>query len=114
MVWRRWKRRLGTGLAGLAGLALAGCGTVDLFGEYDIPESPDVAAAPWPRLAEVPEAPPRGSYTAAVPDPAVGVMARADLGRVATRAAARAAVLDDPVIDPATRAAMLARARAAR
>lgn len=101
-------------VAPLAVLALAGCGTVDLFGEYDIPESPDVAAAPWPELVDIPEAPPVGTYTQDVPDPAIGVAAQADLGHAATAANSRAAALSGPVISEAERAAMLSRARKAR
>lgn len=99
---------------GLIVLTLTGCGTVDLFGRYSIPQSPDVADAPWPRLVDVPDAPPVGTYTADVPDPAAGTLLRADLGRVASRAGARADALSAPVIDPNARAAMQARARQAR
>ncbi|HET7408630.1 MAG TPA: hypothetical protein VFJ13_00385 [Paracoccaceae bacterium] len=101
-------------VAGLSLLALAGCGTVGLFGEYDIPESPDVADAPWPKLVDVPEAPPVGVYTEDVPDPGVGIVTQADLGHAASEASARAAALESPVISEAARAEMLARAREAR
>lgn len=94
--------------------ALAGCGTVELFGKYDLPESPEVAAAPWPRLVDVPPAPPAGDYTAAVPDPAEGALAQTDLGAAAAGANARAAALSQPVIGEAERAAMLAAARRGR
>jgi hypothetical protein len=95
----------------LAGLA--GCGTVELFGKYDLPESPEVAAAPWPRLVDTPAAPPVGVYTDEVPDPAEGVLAESDLGTAAASANARAADLSRPVIGDAERAAMLAAARRA-
>jgi hypothetical protein len=93
---------------------LASCGTVELFGKYDLPESPEVAAAPWPRLVDTPAAPPVGVYSAAVPDPAQGEAAQGDLGAAAARANARAAELARPVIGDAERAAMLAAARRAR
>ena len=100
--------------AAVAMAALAGCGTVELFGKYDLPESPEVAAAPWPRLVDTPPAPPVGVYTAAVPDPAEGVLAQRDLAAAAAGANARAAELSAPVIGDAERAAMLAAARRAR
>ena len=102
-------------VAAIAALvALGGCGTVELFGKYDLPESPEVAAAPWPRLVDTPEAPPVGVYSPAVPDPAEGALAQTDLGAAASSANARAARLSAPVIGEAERAAMLAAARRAR
>ena len=101
-------------VAGLAMLALSGCGTVELFGKYDVPESPEVASAPWPRLVDTPEAPPVGAYSLAVPDPAQGVVAQSDLAAAAGRANDRAAELSQPVIGEAERAAMLDAARRAR
>ena len=94
--------------------ALGGCGTVELFGKYDLPESPEVAAAPWPRLVDTPPAPPVGVYSPAVPDPAEGVVAQSDLGVAAAGANARATALSGPVIGEAERAAMLAAARRVR
>jgi hypothetical protein len=109
-------RRQGTShiVAGAAVIALSGCGTVGLFGKYEIAESADVAAAPWPRLVDVPEAPPVGEYTRDVPDPAEGVLVQADLTAAAASASARAAELSRPVISDTERAEMLARARRAR
>jgi hypothetical protein len=101
-------------VAGAALIVMSGCGTVELFGEYDIPESPDVAAAPWPKLVDIPQAPPVGEYTENVPDPAEGIVVQADLSAVATSASARAAELSRPVIGDAERAEMLARASRAR
>jgi hypothetical protein len=102
-------------LAGLGALAgLAGCGTVELFGKYDLPESPEVAAAPWPRLVDTPDVPRVGVYSAAVPNPAEGAAAQTDLGAAAASANARAVELAQPVIGEAERAAMLAAARQAR
>lgn len=105
---------MGRFVAVLAALTLAGCGTADLFGKYSIPESAHVAEAPWPRLVDVPNPPPPGTYTEDVPDPAAGIVLRTDLPRVAAHADARAAKLKAPVIDPDIRAAMEARARQAR
>jgi hypothetical protein len=102
-------------VAALAGVvALSGCGTVELFGKYDLPESPHVASAPWPRLIDTPDAPPVGVYSPAVPDPAEGALAQTDLGAAAARANTRAVALAQPVIGEAERAAMLAAARRAR
>ncbi len=55
-------------LLALAGL-LAGCGTSELFGTYDAPESPDVAEAPWPRLVDTPTPPPPQSVAKPAPHP---------------------------------------------
>jgi hypothetical protein len=110
----RFRCRWGV-VAALAALGpLAGCGTVELFGKYDLPESPEVAAAPWPRLVDTPAVPRVGVYSAAVPDPAEGALAQTDLGAVAAGANARAAELSAPVIGDAERAAMLAAARRGR
>ncbi len=83
-------------------LLTAGCGTAKLFHSYDLPESPDVAGAPWPELADTPDAPPVGSP--GVPDPAIGMATASDLGQVARDAEARAATLSGPVIGEAERA----------
>ena len=96
-----------------AGL-LSGCGTVGVFGKYDLPESPEVAGAPWPRLVDTPAAPPVGVYSAAVPDPAAGALTETELAAAAAEASARAATLSRPVIGDAERAAMLAAARRTR
>src|SRR5690625_2253845 len=98
----------------LAVLLLTGCGSIALFGKYDIPESPEVAAAPWPRLVDVPEALPAGSFGPSAPDPAIGLATEAALSRASAEARPRAATLSQPVIDPVTRARMLARAERAR
>ena len=88
--------------------ALAACGTSDLFGTYDVPESADVEAAPYPRLVDTPEAPPAGVYTAGVPDPAQGYAALTELGLAAQQANARATALAAPIIGDADRDALLA------
>lgn len=98
----------------LAMLPLAGCGSIALFGKYDVPESPEVAAAPWPQLVDVPAALPPGSYGPSAPDPAIGVATQAALSRASAEAIPRATTLSQPVIDPATREKMLARAQRAR
>lgn len=87
--------------AGIAALALGlltGCGTSELFGTYDLPESPDVAAAPWPRLVDTPTPLPQGSFGPGFPDPAQGVAVVSDLSAVAAVSAERAALLGQPVI----------------
>lgn len=103
------------GLAGAISLAwLQGCGTVEIFGRYDIPESPEVAEAPYPRLVDTPEAPPPGSYDEDVPDPVVGTAILVDLTEEARASARRAAILNDPVLTDAERVALLRRARQQR
>lgn len=82
-------------------LPLAGCGSADLFRNHAVPESPGVAAAPWPRLVDTPAAPPKGSFAAGVPDPARGAAATVALGLAARDAAARAEALSAPVLSDA-------------
>ncbi|MDT8344841.1 MAG: hypothetical protein RQ752_10465 [Thermohalobaculum sp.] len=87
--------------AGAAGLALgllSGCGTSELFGTYDLPESPGVADAPWPRLVDTPTPPPAGTFGPGIPDPAQGVAVVSDLSAIAAVSAERAALLGQPVI----------------
>ncbi|MCL5778522.1 hypothetical protein M1105_16200 [Limibaculum sp. FT325] len=84
--------------AALALGALAGCGTSELFGTYDLPESPEVANAPWPRLADTRIPPPPGTFGPGYPDPAEGVAVVSDLSGVADRSAERASALGQPVI----------------
>ncbi|MEM6422715.1 MAG: hypothetical protein AAF698_09010 [Pseudomonadota bacterium] len=79
-------------------LVLSGCGTVGLFGLYDVPESEGVADTPYPRLVDVPEAPPPGSFTEAVPDPAQGVAVTVDLTAAAQAQNAEAQRIDEPVL----------------
>lgn len=86
--------------------ALAGCGTVGLFGTYDVPESEGVAEAPYPRLVDVPEAPASGEFGPGVPDPAVGVATQADLAAAAAEQNARAARVSQPVLTEADRRAL--------
>lgn len=78
---------------------LAGCDTSKLFGEYDVPEAPGTAEAPWPRLVDTPAPPPAGTYTAAVPDPAQGIAATAQLGIVSREAGLRAVAVAPPPVD---------------
>lgn len=91
----------------VAALALAGCGTVEIFGRYDLPESPEVANAPYPRLVDTPDAPPAGTYSAAVPDPAKGARAQTDLAASSVHASARANALAEPVLTEAERNRLL-------
>lgn len=82
----------------------AGCGTIGLFGAYDVEESAEVADADWPRLVEVPDAPELGTYSAAVPDPAIGIALESDLGQVTEEADNRARKLAAPVLTEEDRA----------
>jgi len=84
-------------------LPLAGCGSAGLFRTHEVPESPGIADAPWPRLVDTPAAPTKGSYGTGVPDPAEGAAVTADLGQAAQDAAARAAALSAPVLTEAER-----------
>ena len=95
----------------VAVLSLAGCGTVEVFGRYDLPESQAVETTPYPRLVDTPSAPARGEYSAAVPDPVQGARNQADLSAQAVVADARARDLAGPVISEEERARMLRRAK---
>lgn len=91
----------------LLGLALNGCGTIGLFGTYDLPESEDVSDAEWPRLVNVPAVPDQGTYTDAIPDPAIGIALETDLKQISEGATARAERLSEPVLTDADRAELL-------
>ncbi len=94
--------------------ALAACGTARLFTGTEMPESPGVAEAPWPRLVDTPEAPPPGTWTEDVPDPAVGVATVVELTEVALSGAARAETLAPPVLTEADRRRLATSSSAAR
>jgi len=83
--------------------SLAGCGSAQLFNANPAPESATATDPPWPRLVDTPKAPAKGSYSEAVPDPAAGVAASAQLGIAAGDAAARAEALGGPVLTEAER-----------
>jgi hypothetical protein len=95
-------------------LALGGCGTVELFGQYDLEEAPGTAEAPYPRLIDTPDAPPVGTYTEAVPDPATGGAILQSLTTEALVSDVRARQLAKPVIPADELAAMLRNADDAR
>lgn len=78
-------------------LALAACGDPGIFARVDAPESADVAAAPWPRLADTPPAPPQGVYDETAPDPAIGAATRAELAARAESMRTRRRKLSGPV-----------------
>lgn len=101
--------RLGFKLAIL--LLVVGCGTVELFGQYNLPEGAEVADAPYPRLVDVPQAPEQGTYSAAVPDPIEGARTQADLAAEAVVAERAAEGLAGPVISDAEKARLLALAK---
>jgi hypothetical protein len=100
-------------LLGLAGV-LSACGSVELFGRYDLPESPEVAAAPYPRLIDTPDAPPQGAYTDAVPDPATGTQTLSDLTSQQVVADVRATETSRPVISDEEEEAIFKRVERAR
>ena len=99
-------------MLGVSGV-LSGCESAALFAR-DVPESAEVAAAPWPRLVDTPAAPAPGTFSAAAPDPAAGKVITDDLAAQASAATVGRDALSGPVIDPAERARMLRRARAPR
>ena len=87
----------------LAVALLSGCETFRVMNDYETAESPGVADAPWPRLVDVPAAPPPGSYTAAVPDPTTGEAVRAALAERTRRAEGRRAAAGAAALDEADR-----------
>ncbi|MEM7212946.1 MAG: hypothetical protein AAF479_13815 [Pseudomonadota bacterium] len=91
----------------IAFAGLSGCGTIGLFGAYDLPEDPAVADAPWPRLIDIPDAPAAGAYTRAAPDPRNGERTQADLAVAAVFAESRAEELAAPVISEEEKAALI-------
>ena len=92
-------------------MALGACGTSELFGVYDVPEAPGTAEAPWPRLVDTPDAPPPGTYTDAVPDPATGIATSTQLTLVSGAASSRAGAPSEPVVDEQSLAARAAAAQ---
>ncbi|GMG80825.1 hypothetical protein LNKW23_00370 [Paralimibaculum aggregatum] len=96
------------GVAAALVLALAGCESFRLFNEYQVVESPEVEATPWPLLVDVPPAPPPGTYTAAVPDPAGGIAVQTELSLASESAGPKAARLAPPVLSEAERKALAA------
>ncbi|MEM6933155.1 MAG: hypothetical protein AAF526_06140, partial [Pseudomonadota bacterium] len=84
--------------------APVGCGTIGLFGTYDVEESAGVSESEWPLLVDVPDAPEVGSYSRAVPDPAIGIALESDLGQVTAAADERAQRLTAPVLTDEDRA----------
>ncbi|MEM1385039.1 MAG: hypothetical protein AAGG06_15530 [Pseudomonadota bacterium] len=89
--------------AAILTLTLAGCGSVELLGTYRVPESPEVAEAPWPRLIDTPAPLAEDEFTADAPDPAAASALQADLDGLAPSAAARRNAVAAPVVDEATR-----------
>ena len=76
---------------------LVACGDVDIFDRVAPPPSDAARSADWPKLAETPEAPPLGVYTAAAPDPAIGESVQIDLAVSAETAEARRIAVSGPV-----------------
>ncbi|MDF2234911.1 hypothetical protein P2H44_20315 [Albimonas sp. CAU 1670] len=104
----------------LCGMGLAGCGLDDpltgprgAFAVLDLPETPDLADQPWPRLADVPDMPPPGEVGPGAPDPANGAEIAQSLQLEAAVAAARAETLGEPVIAPAEAARLRSASRRA-
>lgn len=78
-------------------LTTAACGDPQIFDRVAAPESPDVASAPYPKLADTPATPPAGVYTAAAPDPANGDAALIELAAEAETSETRRKAIEGPV-----------------
>lgn len=104
-------KRLGGSLSVAAWLVLGlgGCESFRLFNDYETAESADVEAAPWPRLVDVPPAPPPGTFTEAVPDPVQGIAVQTELSLAASGAGTRRSDLAAPVLAEADRERLGAR-----
>lgn len=81
----------------LAIAPLVACAEAEIFDRVGPPSDPAVANADWPRLADVPAAPPQGVYTDAAPDPATGAEVQVDLAVEAAEAERRRAAVAGPV-----------------
>ncbi|MEO0623198.1 MAG: hypothetical protein AAF183_13320 [Pseudomonadota bacterium] len=92
-------------------LGLGGCESFRLFNDYQAVESPEVETAEWPRLVDVPEAPPPGTYSAEVPDPVVGVAVDSELSAAAAEADAQRARASQPVLSETERDDLAERAK---
>ncbi|MGF1501856.1 MAG: hypothetical protein ACFBSD_08565 [Paracoccaceae bacterium] len=101
-------------LACLLVALVGGCETFRLFQDYETAESADVAAAAYPRLVEVPDAPPPGRFSDAVPDPAIGQAQIAGFGPETEAAEARRRVVAAPVVDLTAEAEAAERAKRLR
>lgn len=84
-------------LALMATGPLVACGDPDIFARVAPPATDEKRAAVWPKLAEIPPAPPKGVFTAAAPDPATGDAIQIDLAVAAEEAASRNVALSGPV-----------------
>lgn len=86
-------------IVGTALLALltAACGDPEIFDRVAAPESAGVAAAPYPKLADTPPAPPVGVYTAAAPNPANGDATLIELAAEAQTQETRRKAVEGPV-----------------
>ena len=86
-------------IVGTALLALltAACGDPEIFDRVAAPESPEVASAPYPKLADTPSAPPVGGYTSATPDPANGDTALIELATEVETSERRRKAVEGPV-----------------
>ncbi len=78
-------------------LVTAACGDPEIFDRVAAPESSAVAAAPYPRLADTPPAPPVGVYNTASPDPARGDAVLIDLAAEAESSERRREAVEGPV-----------------
>lgn len=109
----RQAARAGALLLLLLGACAPGARLGPDLGAYAIAESPAVAAAPWPKLLDVPVPPPPGTFTAEVPDPAAGEAIAVGLRAEALRLRRRIDAVAGPVLTAEERA-RLARGVAAR
>lgn len=81
----------------LLALLTAACGDPEIFDRVAAPESPGVAEAAYPKLADTPPSAPVGVYTTAAPDPANGDAVLIELASEASDADTRKAKIEGPV-----------------
>lgn len=76
---------------------LVACGDRAIFDRVAPERSAAAATADWPRLADVPAAPPDGVFTPGSPDPAKGEAVQIDLAVAAENAERRRQAVSGPV-----------------
>jgi hypothetical protein len=103
--------RLVAALAVVTMLLTPGCAARRELAGYQVPESPRLDAAPWPRLADGPT---HGRPPGPGPDTATGAIVAAELTASAREQAAEARRLAQPVLDVAPLRAEAEAVRAGR
>ncbi|MEM7547402.1 MAG: hypothetical protein AAF367_17875 [Pseudomonadota bacterium] len=81
----------------MATAPLVACSDAEIFDRVAGPRSEVTTTADWPKLAEVETPPPPGTYTEAMPDPAIGDATQIELSVAAESADIRRKAVEGPV-----------------